>query len=474
MSAENFIKIFKDKRLSIDEASDYADYSRWTKTNKTWFNKNRSELEDLGLSKYVGLAISQTKADELGVGEAFRALAKEYSNASSDEKKPIVQIIDNVPVILFSNVPFKDGIERTLDNYFGKGTSAKYKEMGMIKGHIYGFMTGAFLGARDELYKFLTSSSANSMPIMSEEEADYALNFLDILVTHLQKLDLESAEIKTLTSPALLKYNKSATNFLIELQSEADNAASAKLVQKLAGQKSGTTGIRALINPSSTQQKALQGILEILQQDSSFSGQEIADFKSSPTLKELIVDEVLSEGFGQKRKYPKKVVSPKIKLPTNIVTAYVDKQAVAKYRKDLNKTIQDAKQSAKKIKATKHKHKQAKALANLSVNLLSLQNLINSQLQDVISANMGDGNRRDILNYRTGRLASSAKVERLSESREGMITAFYTYMKNPYATFSQGGKQSSPKSRDPKLLISKSIREIAQQQVANRLRAVAL
>lgn len=110
----------------------------------------------------------------------------------------------------------------------------------------------------------------------------------------------------------------------------------------------------------------------------------------------------------------------------------------------------------------------------LALNLSNLQNLINSQLQDVISANMGDGNRRDILNYRTGRLASSAKVERLSESREGMITAFYTYMKNPYATFSQGGKQSSPGTRDPKLLIAKSIREIAQQQVANRMRAVAL
>jgi hypothetical protein len=47
-------------------------------------------------------------------------------------------------------------------------------------------------------------------------------------------------------------------------------------------------------------------------------------------------------------------------------------------------------------------------------------------------------------------------------------------MKNPYATFSSGGRQQSPQTRDPKLLISKSIREIAQQQVANQLRAVAV
>ncbi len=113
-------------------------------------------------------------------------------------------------------------------------------------------------------------------------------------------------------------------------------------------------------------------------------------------------------------------------------------------------------------------------VTNREISLTSLQNLINRYLQDVVSANMGDGNRKDILNYRTGRLAASAKVEKVSQSREGMITAFYSYMKNPYSTFSEGGQQSSPKTRDPKLLISKSIREIAAQQVANRMRAVAL
>ena len=113
-------------------------------------------------------------------------------------------------------------------------------------------------------------------------------------------------------------------------------------------------------------------------------------------------------------------------------------------------------------------------LKNSSTSLSSLLSYINRHLQDVISANMGDGNSKDILNYRTGRLASSAKVERMSQSREGMITAFYSYMKNPYATFSEGGQQSLPRSRDPKLLISKSIREIAAEKVANRMRAVSV
>lgn len=104
-------------------------------------------------------------------------------------------------------------------------------------------------------------------------------------------------------------------------------------------------------------------------------------------------------------------------------------------------------------------------------NLVSLQNLINSLLHQQIRQNMGDGNRRDVLNYRTGRFAESARVEQLTQGRSGMITAYYTYMKYPYATFSAGGEQEFPRSRDPKLLISQSIREIAQQQMITRMRA---
>jgi hypothetical protein len=108
------------------------------------------------------------------------------------------------------------------------------------------------------------------------------------------------------------------------------------------------------------------------------------------------------------------------------------------------------------------------------VNLLNLMNIINTHLQNVISSNMGDGNSKNVLNYRTGRFAASAQVERMSYGKEGTITAFYNYMKNPYATFSAGGKQSRPTSRDPKILISASIREIAQGIVSNKLRAVSV
>ena len=132
----------------------------------------------------------------------------------------------------------------------------------------------------------------------------------------------------------------------------------------------------------------------------------------------------------------------------------------------------DVVNSGKLAEPRKTKPKPVTKVVNLPVSPVSIQNLINASLAETIKRNMGNGTRRDVLNLRSGRLAESAEIVKISESRTGAITAFYTYMKNPYATFSQGGKQQYPRSRDPKTLISKSIREIAQQLKINELRAV--
>ena len=108
----------------------------------------------------------------------------------------------------------------------------------------------------------------------------------------------------------------------------------------------------------------------------------------------------------------------------------------------------------------------------LADSAIKLQNLLNQKLVETVKQNMGGGNRRDILNLRTGRFAESVKAQRVSQSRRGMISVFYSYMRNPYATFSAGGEQSRPSSRDPKLLISKSIRQIAAELMITNLRSI--
>lgn len=111
---------------------------------------------------------------------------------------------------------------------------------------------------------------------------------------------------------------------------------------------------------------------------------------------------------------------------------------------------------------------------DLKINdsLGGLQNIINAALPQKLRQNMGNGSSKDVLNYRTGRFSENVEVQRLTRSRSGMITAYYDYMRYPYATFSEGGRQQYPRSRDPKLLISKSIREIMQEQMITRMRAV--
>ncbi len=125
-----------------------------------------------------------------------------------------------------------------------------------------------------------------------------------------------------------------------------------------------------------------------------------------------------------------------------------------------------------KVKIPQVRAPQLRTATGQFYGLVPLQRLLDATLVQRVKDNMGTGSRRDILNLRSGRFAESVKVENLSQSREGMITAFYSYMRNPYGTFSQGGRQESPKTRDPKLLISQSIRQIGAAVVANRMRAV--
>lgn len=178
--------------------------------------------------------------------------------------------------------------------------------------------------------------------------------------------------------------------------------------------------------------------------------------RTSPSVLEHITDNIINNITGKKTK------SSKSKTSSTKSTKITDKEPV------LSGFIKTTTSKLPKLTKPKLEYKPISSEINLSKLLL----YINQNLQNVVSANMGDGNRRDILNYRTGRFAESVQVESLSQSRQGTITAFYSYMKNPYSTFSQGGRQQYPRTRDPKLLISESIRELAQQQVTNRLRAV--
>jgi hypothetical protein len=96
---------------------------------------------------------------------------------------------------------------------------------------------------------------------------------------------------------------------------------------------------------------------------------------------------------------------------------------------------------------------------------MNIQAILNAKIKEEVADNMGKGGA---LVYRTGRFASSVSVEKVMQSRQGTLTAFYTYMKSPYQTFERGFKQGSLR-RDPRKLISHSIREIAMETLNHKL-----
>ena len=96
---------------------------------------------------------------------------------------------------------------------------------------------------------------------------------------------------------------------------------------------------------------------------------------------------------------------------------------------------------------------------------MNIQAILDARIKETVADNMGKGGA---LVYRTGRFASSVGVEKVMQSRQGTLTAYYTYMKAPYQTFERGFKQGSFR-RDPRKLISHSIREIAMETLNHKL-----
>jgi hypothetical protein len=96
---------------------------------------------------------------------------------------------------------------------------------------------------------------------------------------------------------------------------------------------------------------------------------------------------------------------------------------------------------------------------------LKLIGLINQKLPRTVAKNMGD----PALNYRTGRFASSARVTDIATTQKGYPSIGYTYEKNPYSVFeSTSGSRFSSVDRDPRILLDRSIREIAQELALGR------
>jgi len=383
---------------------------------------------------------------------AFAAFGSKNVGAKVNRRKILVG--EGVPAVYFSTISF-DSITNLVNNILN--LQAKELSSRFEKGHVVGLNTELLRITANRI----STIDARAAPGSSGAKS-VILAELNNVIEYYKRLDYDSANIQPAADiPVYASVNKSIsktgkTKYLVEIQPKAANQSSAKEVGATIG------SIRKLFTPGALTEKAMSKLIDSLVpkvSDPKFVD-DLLKMKSSPSFIDMIVTQIAGSITGKAKDQDYSHKDVKIgakKLP----------------KVDLTKLRAVVKAELSKAEALKRKlNAPLKTIRGNFYSLASLQQLINNSLQDVISANMGSGGTRSVLNYRTGRFASSAKVESMTQSREGMITAFYSYMKNPYQTFEPGFAQGSPKTRDPKLLISKSIRDIAATKVSNRMRAV--
>lgn len=416
-------------------------------SEKTSFIITKDTVSDL-IRQYHNVTDSEVLSDL--TAKYFSAFKATNVGVAVDRK--LISVGNDLPAVYFPNISF-DSITKLVTSVMGIKSDelASHYE----KGHITGITTELLQTTSDRMSAVDTDDTKGKAFLIAQ---------LDRVIAYYKRLDLESSnlgksgEVKLYASVEKSLSKDGKTKYLVELQPKAMNQNSGKEVQATIG------SIRKLFSPAALTEQTIISTIAKLQagvSDPKFQ-QDLLEMKSSPSYKEMLAKlilDVLNDVPSDQAFSHKNLLVTKVK-PVTV---------------DLSKVKAEAKKqvaAANKAKAALNKTTKLRTRKGQFYSLASLVNLLNSKLSDQIKKNMGSGNRTDILNLRTGRLAESAVVTRATQSRAGMITAFYTYMRNPYGTFSTGGKQEFPKSRDPKLLISKSIREIASEQVANRMRAV--
>jgi 5-hydroxyisourate hydrolase-like protein (transthyretin family) len=264
--------------------------------------------------------------------------------------------------------------------------------------------------------------------------------FANIAVTAISALESQGK-----TSPATLKATADVRKQLNKVKSAHDKVYTLKAEK--SGSLEGVTGIFVLTMPQSV------GVnRHSLGLEEKKLGQLVAkaiatvagEIQSSPSIHDMLDVVIMGSLTGK---------SPKFKSKTS-VTKTVKGSPGSKVKVKLFKRAGGAKKSPIR-----------NARTGQFSSALQIKNLINARLHDQIKHNMGSPK----LNYRTGRFARSAQVTEISMHRSNMISIYYTYMQNPYATFEPSGAQGSS-ARNPVTLITKSVRELAVELMKSKLR----
>lgn len=266
----------------------------------------------------------------------------------------------------------------------------------------------------------------------------------------LQKTGISDQQLKELFKEDILLIRKLDDNnesmWYVELQSAWFNNPS---IQKIFGTEYTEAQLRVKY------EAILRGGVLSLAENGKF-----ADWKGSDSRKEIEKKKIV-KSFIDKIKKDNNIkissIDTKLKLSSGIPVKRKIKRKNKGARKVTKKTTLNVKNKTK-IPISK---KASQTKPTLNLNALKAQ--INARLSMTVIKNMGT----PALENRTGRFARSVQVTDVIQSSKGFPSIGYSYQKFPYQTFEPGYAQGSAE-RDPRKVIDRSIREIAQELIVGR------
>lgn len=203
--------------------------------------------------------------------------------------------------------------------------------------------------------------------------------------------------------------------------------------------------------------KQLKAAIERLQDSTPIKG-----LKGSDSIEQVKTKQAEYAAMSEYEKQPNlkttKAVKPRLKKRSAKASQKKAKSGAAR-----NNTLP----KAAIPKATqRRKRKKTQPKRGAASSPLHLIGMINKELPNTVRKNMGP----PALENQTGRFAESVRVTDITTTKKGFPSIGYTYARNPYQVFEDGsGKPPwSNGDRDPRVLIDKSIREIAIQFAIGR------
>lgn len=182
----------------------------------------------------------------------------------------------------------------------------------------------------------------------------------------------------------------------------------------------------------------------------ALSADEWANFKSSPSAYNVIAQNLLRAAKSKGAKVGKLSTTSRSKTSSN------------KVEKVIGKTIRSGSTDSINLQGERAERTMDMPQRNWS----QLLPLINSRLTAQVTRNMGSPR----LNNRTGRLAQSAQVVGVDQTREGFPSFVFDYERDPYDVFDRtlGRSPWNTPQRDPRALVDQSVREIVREMAIGR------